>query len=151
MTGIRLFASGSLAVGDLILMGMGIYFSFLRPSLLPEDARYMGATLGQIESAVPGLAPWPARVFGVLGGFLFATGLLTFLVAATNFRARRPGGAIAIVAIAGVTSIGWMAFTNFLINSDLKWLLLAFTLPWVVALVLSWASEWRLASTRSRT
>ncbi len=148
MTGVRLFASGSLAVGGLILMGMGIYFGFLRPSLLPEDARYMGASVDQIKYAVPGLAPWLARVFGVLGGFLFATGLLTVYVAATGFRAGRPG-ATAIVAVSGLASIGGMAITNFVIDSDFKWLLLAFTLPWFVALVLAWMSEWRLWSRRS--
>ena len=141
---IRLFASGSLALGGLILMGMGIYFGFLRPPLLPEDARYMGVPLTQIQSAVPGLLPWLARVFGVLGGYMFATGMLTVYVAATGFRAGRPG-ATAIVALSGLASIGWMAITNFLIDSDFKWLLLALTLPWVIALVLSWASDRRLA------
>ena len=140
---IRLFASGSLALGGLILMGMGIYFGFLRPSLLPEDSRYMGASLAQIQSIL-GLLPWLDRVFGVLGGYMFATGLLTVYVAATGFRAGRHG-ATAIVAVSGLASIGWMAITNFLIDSDFKWLLLAFTLPWVVALVLSWASERRLS------
>jgi hypothetical protein len=48
----RQFASGSLVVGDLILMAMGLYFGFLRPSLLPEDARYMGASLAQIRDAI---------------------------------------------------------------------------------------------------
>ncbi len=100
----------------------------------------MGTSLAQIQSAVPGLLPWLSRVFGVLGGYMFATGLLTVHVAATSFRAGRPG-ATAIVAIAGMTSIIWMAITNFLIDSDFKWLLLAFTLPLVIALVLSWASE----------
>jgi hypothetical protein len=136
---IRLFASGSLALGGLILMGMGIYFGFLRPSLLPEDPRYMGASLAQIQN-VPGLLPWLDRVFGVLGGYMFATGLLTVYVAATGFRAGRRG-ATAIVAVSGLASIGWMAFTNFLIDSDFKWLLLAFTVPWAFAVVLSWASE----------
>ena len=146
MTGVRLLASGSLAVGGLILMAMGIYFGFLRPSLLPEDARYMGASVDQIQYAVPGLARWLAHVFGVLGGFLFATGLLTVYVAATGFRAGRPG-ATAIVAVSGLASIGGMAITNFLIDSDFKWLLLAFTLPWVVALVLAWINE-RCLSTK---
>ena len=148
MTRIRLFASGSLAVGGVILMGMGVYFGFLRPSLLPEDARYMGATLGQIESAVPGLAPWLARVFGVLGGFLFATGLLTVHVAVTGFRTGRRG-TTAIVAMSGLASIGWMAITNFLIDSDFKWLLLAFTMPWFVALVLAWINDRRYLSLHS--
>lgn len=110
------------------LDGMGIYFGFLRPSLLPEDSRYLGASLAQIKSAVPGLLPWLARVFGV-----FATGLSTVYVAATRFRAGRPG-ATAIVAVSGLASIAWMAITNFLIGSDFKGLLLAFTVPWAIAL-----------------
>jgi hypothetical protein len=135
---IRLVASGSLALGGLILMVMGVYFGFLRPPLLPEDARYMGASLVQIESAAPGLMSWLSRVFGVLGGYMVATGLLTVYVAATGFRAGRPG-ATAIVAVSGLASIGWMAIANFLIDSDFKWLLIALALPWAVALVLPWA------------
>lgn len=65
-------------------MAMGAYFAFLRPPLLPEDIRYMGSSLGQIQSAIPGLRPWLARVFGVLGGFIFAAGLLAVYVAATS-------------------------------------------------------------------
>ena len=135
-----LFASGSLALGGLILMAMGIYFGFLRPPLLPEDARFMGTSLAQVQIAVPGLLPWLSRVFGVLAGYRFATGLLTVYVAATGFRAGRPG-ATGIVALSGLASIGWMAITNVLIDSDFKWLILALTLPWLVALALSWASE----------
>lgn len=86
--------------------------------------------------------PWLARVFGVLGGYLFATGLLTVYVATTGFRAARPG-ATAIVAISGLASIGWMAISNFLIDSDCKWLLLTFTLPWLVALALTAANARR--------
>ena len=97
----------------------------------------MGASLAQIQVAVPGLLPWLSRVFGVLAGYMFATGLLTVYVAGTGFRAGRPG-ATAIVAVSGLASIGWMATTNFLIDSDFKWVLLAFTLPWVVALLLTW-------------
>ncbi len=134
----RLIASVSLALGGLILMALGIYFGFLRPSLLAEDSRYMGASLAQIQSAVPGLQPWLARVFGVLGGYMFAFGLLTVYVAATGFRAGSPGANV-IICVSGLASIGWMAITNFIIDSDFKWLLLAFTLPWLVALMLSWA------------
>lgn len=140
---IQLFASVSLALGGVILMGMGLYFGFLRPPLLPEDLRYMGASLAQIQNAIPGLQPWLARVFGVLGGYMFATGLLNVYVAATGFRTGTLG-AMAVVSVSGLASIGWMVTTNFLIGSDFKWLLLVFALPWVVALVLSWAGERRL-------
>lgn len=126
-------ASVTLALGGVILMGMGLYFGFLRPPLLPEDLKYMGASLAQIQTALPGLESWLARVFGVLGGYMFATGLLTIYVAATGFKTGRLG-VIAVASISGLVSIGWMAFTNFVIDSDFKWMLLAFTLPWVVAL-----------------
>ena len=133
---LQLLAARTLALGGVILMGMGFYFAFLRPPLLPEDLRYMGATIGQIQTALPGLESWLARVFGVLGGYMFACGLLTVYVAATTFRTGRLGP-LAVIAVSGFASIGWMAITNFVIDSDFKWILLAFALLWVLALVLS--------------
>lgn len=137
---VQSIATRALVLGGVILMGMGVYFAFLRPPLLPEDLRYMGATISQIRTALPGLEPWLARVFTVLGGYMFATGLLTVYVAATVFRTGRLS-TLAVIAISGLASIGWMAITNFVIDSDFKWALLAFTLPWVVALVLAWLGE----------
>ena len=144
---IQLFASGALAFGGVILMGMGLYFAFLRPPLLPEDLRYMVASLAQIHTAMPGLGPWLARVFSVLGGYMFATGLLTFYVAVTGFRTGR-FGVLSVVAVSGLASIGWMAITNFVIDSDFKWLLLSITLPWVVALTLALLRSWRKTTER---
>ena len=135
-------ASAALTLGGVILMGMGFYFGFLRSPLLPEDLRYMDTSMTQIQTAMPGLGPWLARVFGVLGGYVFATGLLTVYVATTGFRTGRLG-LVAVVLVSGLASIGWMVFTNFVINSDFKWLLLAFTLPWVVALALILPRSWR--------
>ncbi len=135
-------ASVTLALGGVILMGMGFYFGFLRQPLLPEDLRYMDASLAQIQTTLPGLELWLVRVFRVLGGYMFATGLLTVYVAATGFRTGGLG-VIAVVSVTGLTSIGWMAITNFVINSDFKWLLLAFTLPWVVTLSLALSRSWR--------
>ena len=48
-------ASATLAVGGVILMGMGLYYCFQRPPLLPEDLRFMGASLAQIQFTLPGL------------------------------------------------------------------------------------------------
>ncbi|WP_292071346.1 hypothetical protein [Brevundimonas sp. UBA7534] len=145
MTGVRLrsLAAGALAVGGLILIGMGLWFVFLRPALLPEDARYMGSTVAQIQDILRRLAPWLRRVFGVLGGYMLATGLLTVHVAMTTFRSARPGATM-VAAVSGLVSIGGMAVTNFAIDSDFKWLLLAFTLPWVAALALSRADARRM-------
>ncbi len=140
---LQLLAKRALVLGGVILMGMGFYFVFLRPPLLSEDTRFMGATIDQIQTTLPGLAPWLARVFGVLGGYMFATGLLTVYVAATAFKTGRLGP-LAVIAVSGFASIGWMAITNFAIDSDFKWTLLAFALPWAVALVLSWAGAKRI-------
>ena len=145
---LRGLAQVSLGLGGLILLGMGPYFAFLRPPLLPEDARYVGASLTQIQSAIPGFLPWISRVFGVLGGYLFATGVLTVYLAAASFRDTKPLPT-AVVAISGSASIGWMAVTNFLIDSDFKWLLLAFVLPWLVAVVASLVADMRAFKARS--
>jgi hypothetical protein len=116
-------------------MGLGLYFIFLRPPLLPEDPRFMGTSLAAIQASLPGLLTWLPRVFWVLGGFMFTTGLLTSYLALSSFR-RRERGAAAIAALSGLGSIGWMVAVNFMIASDFRWLLLALTLPWPLALVL---------------
>ena len=131
---LQCLAACALALGGMILMGMGFYFIFLRLPLLPEDIRFMGATIGQIQTTLPGLEPWLARVFGVLGGFMFATGLLNIYVAVTTFKIWRLGP-LAVIAVSGFASIGWMAITNFVIDSDFKWTLFAFTSPWVISLI----------------
>ncbi len=89
------------------------------------------------------------RVFWVLGGFMFTTGLLTGYLALSSFR-QRVRGAAAIAAVAGLTSIGWMAAVNFMIASDFKWPLLAFTFPWAVALVLYWVERAKRAQAALR-
>jgi len=124
-----------LALGGLVLIGIGLYFIFLRPPLLPEDARYMNTTLAEIQAVVPGLLNWLQKVFWVMGGYIFTAGLLTMYVAFSSFQ-MRTRGALPVVAFAGLSSIGWMTGVNFIINSDFKWLLLLSALPWAAALIL---------------
>lgn len=133
----RNLSSSVLALGGISLMGLGLYFIFIRPPLLPEDPRYISTTLAEIQATMPGLLIWLRRVFWVMGGFMFTTGLLTVYIAVTAFQ-QPARGARSVVALASLTSIGWMAVVNLMINSDFKWLLLAFNLPWIVALVVSW-------------
>jgi hypothetical protein len=124
-----------LALNGIIVMGLGLYFVFIRPPLLPEDARFMGTTLIDIQNAIPGLLTWLRRVFWVMGGFMFATGLLLLYVSQTTFRAHITSAWL-VIALAALSSIGWMAVVNFMIASDFKWLLLTFNLPWIIALIL---------------
>jgi hypothetical protein len=119
-----------------LFIGLGLYFVFIRPPLLPEDPRFMGASLADIRSAIPGLLIWLRRVFWVLGGFMFAIGLLTIYIARISVR-QRTRGARLMVALASLTSIGWMTIVNFMSASDFKWLLLSFNLPWILALLVS--------------
>jgi len=126
-----------LALCGLIVIGMGLYFALLRPAVLPEDARYMGTEISELRTAIPGLLDWLKKVFWVMGGYILTVGLLTFYVALTSFQSRTKG-VFSIVTLAGLTSIGWMAAVNFIIDSDYKWLLLAFAAVWGAALALFW-------------
>ena len=129
------YSATMLALGGAILMLLGLYFVLLRPPLLPEDPRFMGTSMAQIQLSVPGLLIWLRRVFWVMGGYMVATGLLTFYVALTSFRARVRGAA-GVAAISGLTSIGLMAAVNWMIASDFRWLILSFVVPWALALAL---------------
>ena len=121
-------------------MGMGLYFVFLRLPLLPEDPRSMGTSLAAIQASVPGLLVWLRRVFWVMGGYMFTSGLLTLYIARTSFQARERSAPL-VVALAGLCSIGWMAAVNFLIASDFKWIILGFALLWPLALALFWLKK----------
>ena len=115
------------------LIGLGLYFMFLRPPLLPEDLRYLGTSAGEIQSAMPGLEGWLHRVFTVMGGFMTGAGVLTIL-GATNATAVREKWTWIALALAGLFTVGTMSLTNFQLNSDFKWLLLIPSLLWVVGL-----------------
>lgn len=128
------YSSTILVFCGIILMGLGLYFVFLRPPLLPEDPRYMGTSFVKIQASPPGLFPWLQKVFWVMGGYIFTTGLLTLYVAITTFRTHTSGAGW-IVAVAGLTSIGWMAAINFIIGSDFKVVLLGFSGLWGLALL----------------
>ena len=132
---IKPYSASVLAFAGLLLIAMGIYFILLRPALLPEDLHYMKTTLPVIDNSAPGLSAWLQKVFWVMGGYIFTTGLLIVFISLTSFRKRLPG-AFNIVVLAGISSIGSMVVVNFIIDSDFKWVLLTFTLPWVFALIL---------------
>lgn len=132
---LKSYSSIVLSLAGLILVGMGLYFIFIRSPLLPEDLSYMGITLQNTKANVPGLLNWLQKVFWVMGGYIFTTGLLTLFIAMTSFRTRMKS-AFVIVTIAGLTSIGLMTSVNFIINSDFKWMLFVFTLLLLSALIL---------------
>jgi hypothetical protein len=115
------------------LVGLGIYFAFLRPALLPEDPRYIGSSLADIRSALPGLERWLGQVFKVMGGFMVAAGLLTAFLAVIAVPGRAKGTGIAL-ALAGLATVAAMSGTNFAIDSAFKWLLLAPAVLWLAGI-----------------
>lgn len=129
-----------LGICGVILIGIGLYFILVRPAFLPEDARYTGASLAEIQVVAPNIAQWLNRVFLVLGGYIAATGILTVYLATSPFRNRVRGAGIA-AALAGVASIGLMATVNVIIDSDFKWPLIGVAALWAAALVLFWRGK----------
>lgn len=113
------YSSTLLTVCGIILMGIGLYFALIRPELLPEDFRYTALSSEQLQATAPGLFNWLDKVFWVMGGYVFTTGLLTCFVAQTAFRERQRG-VLSVVGLAGLSSIGLMIMINFLIDSDFK-------------------------------
>jgi hypothetical protein len=113
------------------LVGLGMYFIFIRPPLLPEDPRFMGATLAQIQQGLPGLAGWLRMVFTVMGGFMATAGLLT-LHTASRLRSETARGALPVLALAGLTGVGLMSAVNFALHSDFRWLLVGPPLLWLL-------------------
>ena len=128
-------ASWLLTACGVWLVGLGFYFIAVRPPLLPEDARFMGAIATQIQGAVPGLEAWLKKVFIVMGGFMAGTGVLTVFVA-TVAMPRRLKGATWAIALAGALTVALMSATNFALHSDFRWLLLVPPLTWLSGLVL---------------
>jgi hypothetical protein len=133
----RPYYSRVLVLSGLILIGMGLYFVLLRPALLPEDVRYIGTNMAEIQATIPGLLDWLEKVFWMMGGHILTVGLLTLYVSLTSFRSRTKG-VCGAVTLAGLASMGWMAAVNFIFDSDYQWLLLAFAALWGAALAPFW-------------
>ncbi len=134
------YSTIALAICGALLMAVGFYFVILRPVLLPEDLRYMGASLPQIRAELPGLLIWLPKVFWVLGGYIFTTGLLTSAIAVSTYRTgvKQPP---VVIALAGLTSIGGMVAINFLLDSAFKWPLAGIAALWATAVALAWCEE----------
>jgi hypothetical protein len=131
--GLSRLSSMLLATSGILLVGVGVYFLFLRPPLLPEDIRYMSLTPAELQSVGPRLTSWLTHVFRVMGGYVAATGVLALTLALTSFRDRHVVAA-AGAGVAGALSIGLMAAVNFMIQSDFKWVLLGMALVWAASI-----------------
>jgi hypothetical protein len=115
-------------------VGLGLYFIFVRPALLPEDVRYAGADLQALEAVAPHLGDWLGKVFTVMGGFMAGAGVLVAYFG-WNLMPSRPRGATLTLALVGALTLGLMSAVNFALQSDFRWLLVLPPLTWAAALV----------------
>ena len=115
------------------LLVLGLYFALLRPALLPEDLRYIGGSAGLERVSLPGLERWLHRVFVAMGGCIAACGVLTTFLAVSAVAERRARTGV-VLCLVGLTTVATMSWTNFVIESDFKWLLLAPTALWAAGI-----------------
>ena len=116
------------------LMVLGGYFIFARPSLLPEDLRYLGWSAVQVEAQSPHFASWLQNVFTVMGGFIAGFGVLIIFVSVSAVPQYLPGTG-AVLGCAGLLTVATMSWTNFVLDSDFKWLLVIPAIVWLLGLV----------------
>ena len=116
------------------LIGLGGYFMLVRPPLLPEDLRYLGSSAIQVEVLLPQLASWLQNVFTVMGGFMAGCGVLIVFVGVRVVPQSISGTGTAL-GFAGLLTVATMSVTNFVIDSDFKWLLLVPPVIWLLGLV----------------
>ena len=125
------------------LIGLGGYFMFVRPPMLPEDLRYIGSSATQVEALLPHMASWLRNVFTVMGGFIAGCGVLVVFVSVRLVPQCVHGTGIAF-GFTGLLTVATMSWINFALDSDFKWLLLVSALAWLVGLV-TYASGSRAA------
>ena len=116
------------------LVGLGLYFIFLRPPLLPEDVRYIGSNLQALQAAAPHLADWLGKVLTVMGGFMAGTGMLIAFFAWTVM-ATRPRWTTLVLVFVGAFTLVLMSAVNFALHSDFSWLLVVPPVVWAGAVV----------------
>lgn len=117
------------------LVGLGIYFILLRPTLLPEDLRYIGADTKALLAAAPGLDAWLGKVFTVMGGFMSGAGVLIAYFGWSVLPLRPRRAALALV-LTGLLTCALMSAVNFVLRSDFRWLLLVPPLVWAAAVAM---------------
>lgn len=134
-------ARGLLAVCAAYQVALGIYFIIFRPSLLPEDLRFIGSSAATLEAEAPRLDAWLQWVFTVMGGQMIGVGILVLLVAT---RERHVAVAVVselpLLAIAAGTTVLLMCSVNFAIGSDFRWALILPVALWALALFCYWRS-----------
>jgi hypothetical protein len=106
-----------LLVLGVLTLGVGAYFAFFRPPLLPEDIRLIGVDPRLLP---PTMLDWLRIVFQTWAGFVLGFGVLILANAGYMLTARtallRWG-----VALALLVAFGRFLASNILVRSDYLW------------------------------
>ena len=113
-------------------IGLGLYFIFVRPALLPEDIRYIAADVNALQAVAPHLGDWLGKVFTVMGGFMAGAGVLIAYIG-WMILPGRPRWATLVLVLAGALTLGLMSAVNFALHSDFRWVLAAPPVAWFAA------------------
>jgi len=107
-------AGAILAILGFLTLATGLYFSFFRPAMLPEDIRFTGIDQSQLTSR---MSEWLLIVFHTWGGFVIAFGILMIGAAAYLATARahylRWG-----ITLGVLCAFGRFLLSNLAIHSD---------------------------------
>lgn len=134
----RRTAAGLLGACAAYQVGLGAYFVLLRPPLLPEDLRFLGATARRLTEVLPRLEGWLDLVFAVLGGQMAALGVLVAGVALRLAQGKAMTMCeLLLLGLAGLMSVAGMSAVNFALVSDFRWLLILPVLVWALGLALA--------------
>ena len=129
-------AAALLAAWGVYQVTTGLYFIFVRPSLLPEDLRAAATTLAAIRAAAPRLEIWLDWVFVVMGGQMAASGVLLLSAAVRVASGHRIHDVELIACIAaGLLSVALMGGVNFALDSDFRWFLVVPMVLWLAAMI----------------
>jgi len=135
-TSLRRGAAGWLVAGCGVWdIGLGLYFLFLRPPLLPEDLRYIATNLSGVHAVAPGLERWLMLVFMVNGGFMVGTGVLIVFLAWAAMPRQLPGTTLVLIVV-GFCTVVLMSAVNFVLQSDFRFLLVGPLIVWAFAVLL---------------
>ena len=119
-------------------LGLGAYFGVVRPPLLPEDLRFLGATASRLTEVLPRLEGWLGLVFAVVGGQMAALGVLVAGVAVRLAQGKAMARyELLLLGLAGLMSVAGMSAVNFALGSDFRWLLILPVLAWALGLALA--------------
>ncbi len=103
----------------ILAIGLGLFLIFVRPIFvfLPEDAKFIGATVSDVAIFNPALVHWIQFVFRSWGAFVFATGVLIVGIAANGYR-RNELWAKWTLGLAGIPSLFTFAVVNYYFGSQ---------------------------------